>query len=120
MQISKEKLEEMCATKEIMEIQLQQERENKLVLGQQIGNFNNILEKIIRAADGLPLTDNSSHGYSQTNGYSPHDEQHNCNMPSEIEVLRYQLAILQGQIENLGARLAAVRAVAEFAQEHKA
>lgn len=83
-----------------------------------VKTFDAILDKITRAARGLPLIeDRNRHGFGYTPGYV--EDGHRCQPPPVEEVLRQQVNTLHERIVSLESHLAAVIAVAEFAKEHK-
>lgn len=122
MQISKEHFEFLNGKIETLERTLGEERETKLFLAQQVRSFNEILDKIVRAAKGLPIiqsTDGHSIRYGEANR-SFEGDFHRCSPPTPEEHFTNELRTFQEQVIFLSDRLAAVTAIAEFAKEHKA
>ena len=81
--------------------------------------FDTILDKIVRAANGAPLTDAKNDGgyygnqWGLARAIDPRDK------PSRSERHEQEVSNLQDRIVELERRLAAVNAIAVFAKEHK-
>lgn len=90
-----------------------------------VRTFDMILDKINRAARGVPLRDQNgrndwgmSNGYALSQGFTSscgHERQ-----PTEAEMHRQEVQNLNARIVDLETRIAAVVAVTTFAQDHKA
>lgn len=117
--ISKEKLDAINADLDALKTAYDAERDDRKILIRKEANFNKILEKIINASHGMPLNSSRTQNHTYDNGYTTLSE-HQCQPPTEEQLLRKENGLLQDQIRYLEMKLAAVRAIAEFAQEHKA
>jgi hypothetical protein len=120
MQISKEQFdgwvqEIQDLTKKLNDqIAYGRDRQNK------INNFDAILTKIIRAAQGIPLIQSDDLGYGvMTPNFMGHDP-HRCQPPTSEELQAEMLKNQTTYNAELQSRIAAVIAVAQFAKEHKA
>lgn len=119
MQISKAQHDEWVSTIQTLTEQVRSERDERLHARRQTENFNEILDKIVRAATGQPINQNRDLNVANFgSGYQGNE--HRCVMPGEIEVLRSDLALAQEVIIRLESQVAAAVAVAMFAKEHKA
>lgn len=120
MQISKEKFDGFV--EEIHNL-TQKEREARDIardLQRQVNNFDEILEKIIRAAQGAPLIQRGDVGYgAMTPGYGYGDGSHQCQPPTAQELQARMLDEQFSRNVDLQSRVSAVIAVATFAKEHK-
>lgn len=92
----------------------------------QIDQFNNILDTILSAANGLPIgrrDDRNANTWGMSPGYPTMGFSDSCGharVPSDLERHEAQVGSLQDRVVNLERRLAAVIAAAQFAKEHKA
>lgn len=93
------------------------ERNARQVAQAKVAQFDTILDKIIRAAEGRPLIDDRNNFYG--NGGYMHSDMHRCQPPTVEEVLREQVTALNDRVVGLESRLAAVVAVTQFAKAHK-
>lgn len=119
MNISKHDYEKMRTEIEVLQQALAETRDRKHVLDAKVSNFDEILDKILRAASGMSLL--TSQGYGSVNvGMSHNNETHRCVPYNTEELYHLELAKYREQTVELAERLAAVRAIAEFAKEHKA
>lgn len=80
-------------------------------------SFDTILDKIVRAAHGVPLV-NVSDGY-YANGWGLRTAIDPSRKPSKSERHEQEVSSLQDRIVELERRLAAVNAIAVFAKEHR-
>lgn len=123
MNISKTDYDKLVAERDYLEARHAELRDTVRDQTIQMNNFDEILDKIGRAAHGYPIVmDRNSGVNGMTPGYygGHQGEQHQCQVPGEIEVLRYDLLIANQIRTELERQLAAVKAIAEFAKEHKA
>lgn len=120
MQISKDTFDKMMFEMEVLSKELTKTQQEVRDLGNRCITFDRILDKVLAAANGFPLT-SSRNGYEQVNlgGYSDH-QPHRCTPFTDQELRQGELEALREQSMMLAERLAAVRAIAEFAKEHKA
>lgn len=113
--ITKAKLDEMNELVERYEEEL--DKLNKRLAAAERGTrtFDGILDKIIMAANGMPLTSNrDGHNFAAVN----HGYAYDVRM-TEAEKAAIAEEERRERIVNLEARLAAVVAVCQFAKEHK-
>lgn len=117
--ISKHEFNKMQTEIEVLQQSLRETRDRKHVLEAQVSNFDEILCKILLAANGLHLT---SPVYGSVNVGSSYDSggPHRCVPYTPEELQQLELKGYREQTVELAERLAAVRAIAEFAKEHKA
>lgn len=85
----------------------------------QINNFNEILDKVVRAATGQPIIQHRDLT-AQAMGVNYGSHEHHCTPPTEVEELRSELALARAVNVTLESQLSAAVAVATFAKEHKA
>lgn len=81
--------------------------------------FDAILTKVIAACDGRPLSESGDRYYGAVSGSAMNYDVQVTRMTQE-ERLEQEVALLHQRIVQLECRLAATRAVAEFAKFHKA
>lgn len=94
------------------------ERDRANQAAERVRAFDSVLDKIVRAADGRPLTDErNGGGWLSAPSYGEFDPR----FPPSVEERRERdFRELHDRIVGLESRLAAVKAVAQFAKEHKA
>lgn len=83
-----------------------------------LGQFDAILDKVVRATDGRPLSDNDRGGYGAN--YMGSEI---LGPPRKIKTEERQAEEIRGlneRVVNLESRLAAAKAIASFARAHKA
>lgn len=119
MQISKESFEKMNSEVEYLEREMKKERSKKEYLEKMVITFDHILEKIVRAAEGVPLIQDDRSYAMMSNGMH-YEQPHRCTPLTHDEVRLAEVEALHDQVLMLAERLAAVKAVAAFAKEHKA
>lgn len=122
MQISKEVFDEMEGMIQSLKEEVAEDQETRLQLRAQLSTFDEILEKITRAADGWPLINarnGNVAGYDNV-GMSRYERPHRCVPFTPEELRQGELEALREQSMMFAERLAAVKAVAQFAKEHKA
>src|ERR1700684_4283948 len=98
-------------------------RSEKSLLEGRVIRFDDILDKIYRAAYGAPLQ-SDNRGNAVLDGFwtgsSIAESQHRCQAPSEAERHAGEVRELHQRIVELESRIAAVAALAVFAKDHKA
>lgn len=118
MQISKERLKELESQAEYWKTEADALSQSKYDLERRCITFDRILDKVEKAAVGLPLTLHEG-GYGNINGSSEH---HGCcpDRLTEEEKREREFVYLRERLIEAERRLSAVVAVAQFAKEHKA
>jgi hypothetical protein len=120
MQITREKFEELSSEAESWKERCKRSEELNQRQAHQIETFNSILDKIVRAARGLPIIMNRDMDSMVMNGsYMGDNHGHQCTIPGELEVLRRELSLSHMTVVTLETQLASAVAIAEFAKEHK-
>lgn len=121
MQISKEEYERLNRHVEELKNSNDMLTEDNAAAFTVIKKFDEILKKIVRASNGHQLIQTQENLYAAQNiGGFGGDSYHRCNPPSNEELLREDNRQLVERVCVMEARLAAVEAIATFAQEHKA
>lgn len=96
-------------------------RDKNLVLEKKILNFDEILDKIVRASNGVPLMQSDVGAFGSLNVPAHYDNgSHRCTPFTPEEMRQGELEGLREQTMMFAEQLAAVRAIATFAKEHKA
>ena len=117
--ISKTALDELNERVRVAEARSENERQEKIALRAKVSQFDDILDKLIKAANGYPLVEERGNTWGMTNGYSigsaPLDQRLTDAERQAIEQER-----LRERLNGAESRLAAVVAVAQFAKAHKA
>lgn len=118
--ISQVKLDELNRT--IEELQGVNNRDVTLraLMKKEIDNFDEILDKIVRAANGGPINTSRGYDYGQVVGSNYDGPSHRCTPFTTEEIRAAEIEGLREQTMMLAERLAAVSAIAQFAREHKA
>lgn len=119
--ISQAKLNELSTAVEQARTKYADEAKRSEIASARVQRFDDILDKIVRAANGLPLIEDHNRGdYGMSPGYiTSMDNGHRCEPPTTEEVQRNEIATLNERVVGLESRLAAVVAVATFAKDHK-
>ena len=116
--ISKEKLDELNADAATAWAKVEEWKSRALAAEARTREFDSILDKIKKAAEGVPLTSNpNSWGMSP---YLGSEQIHTCQEPTTEQRQARQIDSLNERVVNREGRLAAVVALTEFAREHKA
>lgn len=125
MQISKETHNQMTTTISTLERELRLANTTIRTLETANHTFDEILDKIVRAARGLELIvrhSDGTYGYSlpMHAGMYTNDGGHQCTPPTPEQIQARMIDDLFARQVELEKKLAAVIAVATFAKEHKA
>lgn len=119
--IAQSKLDELNA-KVVSTARLAEDHEDRAVTAERrLRAFDTVLDKIVRAANGMPLSDSPNRGEYAANYMSmnPMVGEPTRKLKTE-ERQEQEIRALNERIVGLEARLAAVTAVATFAKNHKA
>lgn len=117
--ISADKLKQLESRAERAEAQAAVSRGEASRAEARILQFDSMLTKLIAACDGRPMAEERN-AYSSGYGAIPGLEQLHNLRPTQDEKLEMEIGRLHERIVTLECRLAAARAVAEFAKSHKA
>lgn len=123
MQISRAQHDEWIETIQDLTAKESEARNAARDLQRQVNNFDEILDKVVRAARGLPIIQNRNVDPMAMIGSNYRGDNvggHQCTIPGELEVLRWELSAARMTIVALETQLAGTVAIAEFAKEHKA
>lgn len=112
--ISQAKLDELNQRLERADARVENLRFEKSALETRVRTFDTILGKIVKAANGQPLTEDRNHY-----GYSMMSDQIYPPRMTDEERQELREKEMRDRIVNLESRLAAVVAVAQFATDHK-
>lgn len=121
MQITREKFEELSSEAESWKERCKRAEELNQRQAHQLETFNEILSKIVRAAQGQPIIQRGDVEYGGTlsPGYGYGDSGHRCTPPTTEEIQTQMLEEQHARNTDLQSRVSAVIAVAQFAKEHK-
>jgi len=121
--ISQENLEKLTAERDFLQLRVDEDTQMIRDLRNQVETFNEILDKITRAANGWSIVQDrnvSTYSYAapaQSNyGYN---EPHSCTPPTAEVIQARMIDDLFAKLVTLESKLAAVIAISSFAKEHK-
>lgn len=117
--ISKAKLDELEASVRAAEGYAKRANDRATEAETKLKAFDAVLDKVERAAQGRPLTDDRNQG-GWMHSYGISSEEWQRPKPPLEERQEQEIRALNERIVGLESRLAAVVAVAQFAKEHKA
>lgn len=120
--ISKAKLDELNTELEARGRLASQHHERAETAERKLRQFDSVLDKIVRAAEGRPLTDerNAGGNYWGASNYIHPSADGVGRKPKAVELQAQEIRSLNDRIVHLESRLAATVAVATFAKAHKA
>ena len=114
--IAKSKLDELTATARAAEERADRERTKRDEAEWKIRAFDGILDKILLAADGMPLVESRGGGYANLSYSTGYNDQSRW---TDAERREAEVERLRDRVVNLERQIAAVKAVTQFAKIHK-